>query len=66
MDITVKKRFIFKNKDEIEIVASITNVYNRKNAASIRFQENLDTGINEALRLTIFGIIPSVTYNFKF
>ena len=47
-------------------VLGVYNVYNRKNAASIRFQENLDTGINEALRLTIFGIIPSVTYNFKF
>lgn len=47
-------------------VFGVYNVYNRKNAASIRFQENLDTGINEALRLTIFGIIPSVTYNFKF
>ena len=47
-------------------VFGVYNIYNRKNAASIRFQENLDTGINEALRLTIFGIIPSVTYNFKF
>ena len=47
-------------------IFGIYNIYNRKNAASIRFQENLDTGINEALRLTIFGIIPSVTYNFKF
>ena len=47
-------------------IFGIYNIYNRKNAASIRFQENLDTGINEALRLTIFGIIPSITYNFKF
>lgn len=49
-----------------EWVFGIYNFYNRKNAASIRFQENLETGRNEALRLTIFGIIPSVTYNFKF
>ena len=47
-------------------IFGIYNLYNRKNAASIRFQENLKTGENEALRLTIFGIIPSVTYNFKF
>lgn len=47
-------------------VFSIFNVYNRKNAASIRFQQNSDTGQNEAIRLSIFGIIPSVTYNFKF
>ena len=47
-------------------VFSIYNIYNRNNAASISFRENRDTGINEALRLSIFGIIPSVSYNFKF
>jgi len=41
-------------------------MYNRKNAASITFRENQNSGINEALRLSIFGIIPSVSYNFKF
>lgn len=47
-------------------VFSIYNVYNRRNAASIRFTTNDDTGINEARRLSIFGILPSVSYNFKF
>ena len=36
------------------------------NAASINFRENEDTGRNEAVRTSIFGIVPSVTYNFKF
>lgn len=49
-----------------EWVFSIYNVYNKKNAASISFRENKDTFKNEAVRLSIFGIIPSVTYNFKF
>lgn len=49
-----------------EWVFSIYNLYNRKNAASITFRQNEDTGNNEAVRLSIFGIIPSVTYNFKF
>ncbi len=49
-----------------EWVFSIYNAYNRKNAASISFRENTDIGQNEAVRLSIFGIIPSVTYNFKF
>lgn len=49
-----------------EWVFSVYNAYNRKNAASIRFSENTDIGKNEAVRLSIFGIIPSVTYNFKF
>ena len=44
----------------------IYNVYNRKNANSISFRENDDTGRNEAAKLSLFGIIPSVTYNFKF
>ena len=44
----------------------IYNVYNRRNATSITFRQNADTGRNEAIRLAIFGIIPSVSYNFKF
>ncbi len=44
----------------------IFNVYNRHNAYSINFRENSDTGNNEAVKLSIFGIIPSVTYNFSF
>ncbi|MEH6657088.1 TonB-dependent receptor [Leeuwenhoekiella marinoflava] len=47
-------------------VFSIYNVYNRQNAASIRFTTNEDNGLNEARRLSIFGILPSISYNFKF
>jgi hypothetical protein len=32
---------------------SIYNLYNRKNAASISFRENADTGNNEAVRTSI-------------
>ncbi|MGX7668698.1 TonB-dependent receptor [Flavobacterium pedocola] len=49
-----------------EWVFSIYNLYGRKNAASISFRENPDTGNNEAIRLSIFGLVPSVSYNFKF
>ena len=55
-----------QRKVQSEWVFSIYNAYNRKNAASINFRENEDTGRNEAVRTSIFGIIPSVTYNFKF
>ena len=44
----------------------IYNLYGRKNAVSLSFRNNDDTGMNEAVRLSIFGIIPSITYNFKF
>ena len=47
-------------------VFGIYNIYNRRNAASINFGQNRMTGQNEATRLAIFGIIPSVSYNFKF
>ncbi|WP_313806810.1 TonB-dependent receptor [Flavobacterium sp.] len=49
-----------------EWVFGIYNLYSRKNAASIGFRQNYETGANEAIRLSIFGIVPSVTYNFKF
>lgn len=49
-----------------EWVFGIYNLYSRKNAASINFRQNQDSGNNEAVRLSIFGIVPSVTYNFKF
>lgn len=58
-----------KNKGrawQSEWVFSIYNLYNRRNAASINFRQNEDTGVNEAVRTSIFGIVPSVTYNFNF
>lgn len=49
-----------------EWVFSVYNIYNRRNAASISFRQNQTTGDNEAVRLSIFGAVPSVSYNFKF
>lgn len=58
-----------KNKDRNwkgEWVFSIYNLYNRQNAASITFRQNVDTAVNEAVKTSIFGIVPAVSYNFKF
>ncbi len=45
----------------------IYNLYNRKNAFSIDFREDPDNPAKtQAVRTTLFGIIPSVTWNFKF
>lgn len=49
-----------------EWVFSIYNLYNRRNAASINFRQNEDTGYNEAVKTSIFGMVPAVSYNFKF
>ncbi|MCG6186923.1 TonB-dependent receptor [Maribellus maritimus] len=46
---------------------SIYNAYGRRNAFSITFQGNENNPTQtEAMRLALFQMIPSVTYNFKF
>lgn len=49
-----------------EWVFSIYNLYGRANAASISFRQDELTAKNEAVRLSIFGIVPGISYNFKF
>lgn len=49
-----------------EWVFSIYNLYGRSNAQSISFRQDELTGKNEAVRLSIFGIVPGISYNFKF
>lgn len=58
-----------KNKDrrwQGEWVFGIYNLYGRENAASLAFRQNQETFRNEAIQTSIFGIVPSVTYNFNF
>jgi len=46
---------------------SIYNLYARRNAYAINFQPDPnDPKKTQAVRLSLFSIIPSVTYNFKF
>lgn len=47
-------------------IFGIYNLYNRKNAASLNFEQNRTTGLNEASRFSIFGIVPSVSYQISF
>ncbi|RZK23659.1 MAG: hypothetical protein EOO43_08200, partial [Flavobacterium sp.] len=43
------------------------NVYNRQNAFAINFEDDPDDATRtQVVRTTLFGIIPSVTWNFKF
>jgi len=45
----------------------IYNLYNRQNASSIRFRQNENNPLtSEAVRLSFFGIVPSITYNLSF
>ena len=58
LDITFKKQFNFKNKDVMEIIASITNTYNRSNI----FYVNRIT----SEKIYQFPILPSFGLNYKF
>jgi len=58
MDITMKKRFEFKNKTVMEVIGSVTNVYNRKNI----FYVNRVT--NDVIYQ--FPFLPSLGISYKF
>ena len=66
LDLSIKLIPKKEKKYKREWVFGIYNIYNRDNANSLFFRENPDTLKNEAIQLSIFGIVPSVTYNFKF
>jgi hypothetical protein len=58
LDITLKKQFNFKNKDILEIIASVTNVYDRNNI----FYVNRVTGET----IYQFPVLPSMGISYKF
>jgi len=46
---------------------SLYNLYNQMNAYTINFREQENNpNVTEAVKLSLFGIVPSVTWNFKF
>ena len=53
-------------KIKSEWVFGVYNAYDRRNANSITFRDNVDTGETEAVKLSIFGIVPSISWNFKY
>ncbi len=56
-----------KKKVESSWNFSLYNVYGRENAYSITFQENEDDPTKtEIIQLSLFKIIPSISYNFRF
>jgi hypothetical protein len=66
LDISLTMNSKNKRNYKSEWVFGLYNIYNRDNANSIFFRENEKTLKNEAVQISIFGIVPSVTYNFKF
>ncbi len=61
--LVLKKR----KKLSSELAFSLYNAYGRQNAYSITFREvEDDPSKTEAVKLSLFRFIPSVSYNFKF
>ncbi len=52
-------------KFQSDINLSAYNLYNRKNAYTISFSQN-EQGQTQAERLSLFGIVPSISWNFRF
>ncbi len=54
-------------KFESDLNFSVYNAYARKNAFIVNFRENPnDATKTEAVKVSLFSILPSVTYNFRF
>ncbi|HCC51403.1 MAG TPA: hypothetical protein DEQ30_04555 [Porphyromonadaceae bacterium] len=45
---------------------SLYNAYGKKNPWTITYDQSEDTGLPYAEMLYLFGVVPTVTYNFKF
>jgi predicted porin len=67
LDLGITYLFKTKKRWSSDINFSVYNVYDRKNAYSISFRESKTVpGTTEAVRLALFGIVPSITWDFKF
>lgn len=67
MSITFFSKVKENQRFKWDINASVYNVYNRHNTWSINFvQDNEDPNVTYAEKIYLFGIVPSVTFNFHF
>ncbi|OFY41544.1 MAG: collagen-binding protein [Bacteroidetes bacterium GWF2_40_14] len=67
LDLNIHMNGKEKNRFKSSWDFSIYNLYNRHNAYIINFRESEATpGTTEAVRLSLFGIVPSITWNFTF
>lgn len=67
LDLGLTWNFKSKKSWNSDLNLSIYNVYNRKNAFSITFEESAtNPNQTEAIKTSLFGIVPSLTWNFSF
>lgn len=67
LDIAATKQLSHKKRFTSELSLGIYNVYGHENPYTITFRQSKDNPEKtEALQTTLFKIVPSITYNFKF
>ncbi len=67
LDLGVTYYFKKSSSSEMSLAFSVYNAYSRKNAYAINFRESESNPNNtEAVRLSLFGIVPALTFNFRF
>lgn len=67
LDLAATKQLAHKKRFTSEISFGIYNAYGHDNAYTITFrQSKKDPQKTEAVQTTLFKIVPSITYNFKF
>ncbi len=67
LDLGATLQFHKSNTSETSLTFSLYNAYNRKNAYTISFEESSSNPLyTEAVRLALFGVVPSITFNFRF
>jgi hypothetical protein len=67
LDLGATKVIKNSKKYESSLSFSIYNAYARKNAFQINFEEDPDNPEKtQAVKISLFSILPSITYNFKF
>lgn len=67
LSLTLQGKKNKKRRFQTEWVFSIYNAYNRKNAFNIRFTDSkTNPGVTIAEKTSLFSIVPSVTFNFKY
>ena len=67
MDIGVEWTFKRRENSTHSLNFSLYNAYGRDNAYMIYFRENEDNpNYTEAVKITLFTFVPSITYNFRY
>lgn len=67
LDLAITLKMNLKKKFKNSLTLSIYNLYNQYNPYSIDFRENpSNPAETQAVQLSLFGIVPTITWNFSF